>query len=371
MKKIAIIGANEFQNPLILKAKELGYETHVFAWQSGDIGEKSADFFYPISIVEKEEIFNKCREIGVDAVCSVGSDLAVLTVNYVARKMGFPCNPDYTDTHATNKYLMRSAFEKAGVPVPHYMYSEGKVPTDIVNKMKFPLIVKPTDRSGSRGIFKIETRGELSAAIEAACEESFEKRAIIEEYIEGEEYSAEGISFDGEHHILAFTKKYTTGAPHFIETGHMEPSDLSAEVKKKAEKTIKNALDALQIKMGASHSEFRVTENGDIRIIEIGARMGGDCIGTDLVEISTGLDFVKMVIDVACGLKPSFEKVRQPRRAEIYFIFTNDDLKKYENIREKHPDKIWRASQIQKIKEGTVTDSSNRFGYYILQGEEI
>ena len=76
MQKIAIIGANEFQNPLILKAQEMGFETHVFAWEVGDIGERTADYFYPISIVEKDKILAKCREIGVDAVVSVGSDLA-------------------------------------------------------------------------------------------------------------------------------------------------------------------------------------------------------------------------------------------------------------------------------------------------------
>ena len=81
MKKIAIIGASELQNPLILKAKELGYEAHVFAWQDGSIGEKTADYFYPISIVEKEEILKKCKEIGIDCIATIASDLATVAVN--------------------------------------------------------------------------------------------------------------------------------------------------------------------------------------------------------------------------------------------------------------------------------------------------
>ena len=83
-EKIVIIGANDFQNRLILKAKEMGYETHVFAWQSGDIGEKTADFFYPISITEKEQILEECKKIKPKGICSIASDLAVVTVNYVA-----------------------------------------------------------------------------------------------------------------------------------------------------------------------------------------------------------------------------------------------------------------------------------------------
>ena len=74
MKKIVIIGANSFQNPLILKAKEMGYETHVFAWKDGSVGERTADVFYPISIVEKEAILEQCRQIQPDAVASIGSD---------------------------------------------------------------------------------------------------------------------------------------------------------------------------------------------------------------------------------------------------------------------------------------------------------
>ena len=92
MKKLAIIGASYLQQPLIEKAKSLGIETHVFAWKCGDIGEEIADVFYPISIVEKEEILAKCREIGIDGVCSIASDLAAITVNYVASEMGLAGN---------------------------------------------------------------------------------------------------------------------------------------------------------------------------------------------------------------------------------------------------------------------------------------
>src|SRR5574344_651731 len=115
MKKIAIIGANSFQNPLILKAKELGYETHVFAWQCGDIGEKTADFFYPISIIDEEMILEKCKEIGIDAITTIASDLATRTVNYVADKMNLPGNSLRCTEISTNKFLMRKAFKEHGV----------------------------------------------------------------------------------------------------------------------------------------------------------------------------------------------------------------------------------------------------------------
>ena len=107
MKKIVIIGANNFQMPLIKKANQLGYETHVFAWADGAIGAEFADYFYPISIVEKDEILKKCKEIKPDAVTSVASDLATLTVNYLAEKLGLAGNSLECTNISTNKYEMR------------------------------------------------------------------------------------------------------------------------------------------------------------------------------------------------------------------------------------------------------------------------
>ena len=121
MQKLAIIGANEFQDPLIRKAKQMGFETHVFAWAAGDVGERTADVFHPISIVEKEAIWAVCREVGVSACCSIGSDLATHTVNYVQRRLGNPCNPERTDLIATNKFEMRRALKAAGVPCPGFL----------------------------------------------------------------------------------------------------------------------------------------------------------------------------------------------------------------------------------------------------------
>ena len=369
MKKIAIIGANDFQNPLILKAKSLGYETHVFAWQDGSIGEKTADYFYPISIVEKDEILKKCKEIGIDAIATIASDLATLTVNYVAEKLGLPGNSLECTKKSTNKYEMRKAFKEAGVATPGFEIVSSPEDIEKLSNMEYPLIVKPTDRSGSRAITKIYKKEELEEAISKAIENSFEKKAIVEEYIEGNEFSAEGITYNGEHKFLTITRKATTGAPHFIETGHIEPAGLTKNMKEKIYNELTKALTALKITNSATHSEFKITPNGDIRIIEIGARMGGDCIGSDLVQISTGYDFVKMVIDVAMGNKPSFEKVTEPKIAVIRFIFNKKDLEDFDRVKKEAPELIYFVSKIEDISSHKVVDSSSRFGFYILACE--
>lgn len=370
-KKVVIIGANDFQNPLILKAKELGYETHVFAWKDGSIGERTADFFYPISIVEKDEILEKCREIKPDAVLTIASDLATITVNYVASKLGLTCNSLECTEISTNKFKMRQAFKKANIPVPKFEIVDENTNLDILNGMEYPLIVKPTDRSGSRAINKILKKEELSDAIKLAVENSFEKKAIVEEYIDGDEFSAESISFHGKHNFLTVTRKQTTGYPHFIETGHIEPAGLSEEMIEKIKNAILPALDSLKIENGASHAEFKITPNGDIRIIEIGARMGGDCIGSDLVKISTGYDYVKMVIDVALGKEPVLEKVSVPKIAVIKFIFNKEDLDGLEKIKKEKPEKIHFVSEIKDFGGHKIVDSSSRYGYYILALDSI
>ena len=182
MKKIVIIGANDFQNQLILKAKEMGFETHVFAWQDGSIGERTADHFYPVSIVEIDEILEKCREIKPDAVATIASDLANITVSKVAAGLGLPGNTPECIELSTNKYAMRSAFLKAGLPTPKFYKVDRVIPE--LMEMELPVIVKPTDRSGSRAITKITAYDQLEEAIKEAVEQSFEKKAIVEEYIE-------------------------------------------------------------------------------------------------------------------------------------------------------------------------------------------
>lgn len=197
------------------------------------------------------------QKIQPKAVVSIASDLAVITVNYIAEKLGLISNEPENSIIYTNKYKMRKAFEIAGVKVPKFN-NVGLGENVNLENFQFPVIVKPTDRSGSRGITKVEKKEEIAHAIAIACENSFEKRAIIEEFIEGEEYSCECISYKGKHYFLTTTKKFTTGAPNFIETGHIQPSGLTTNQEEKVKSEIFKALDALKIQNGPSHSEFKI-----------------------------------------------------------------------------------------------------------------
>ncbi len=245
------------QAPLILRAKEMGLETHVFAWAVDDIGEKLADYFYPISITEQERILEVCREIKIDGVASIASDLAAVTVGFIAEKMGLTGNGIRSAFLASNKHAMRCAFEKNGDPSPRSILA--KQVSDLEkHKLCYPVIIKPTDRSGSRGITLLENAEGLEEAIAFAAEQGFEKQVLAEEFVTGKEYSVECLSWKGEHRMLAVTEKYTTGAPHFIETAHLEPALLDEDIMERIRRTVFHALNSLEIRTGASHSEIKI-----------------------------------------------------------------------------------------------------------------
>lgn len=367
MKKLAIIGASYLQEPLIQKAKHMGLETHVFAWACGDVGERSADYFYPISIVEKEEILQKCREIGIDGICSIASDLASIAVNYVASEMGLTGNSMECTHISTDKNAMRKQFQEYGDPSPKSILVE--TISDLAGvDLHYPVIVKPVDRSGSRGITKLMTPIGLEEAIETAKEQGFQKAALVEEFAEGQEYSVEYVSWQGKHHFLAMTKKYTTGAPHFIETGHLQPAPIDTELLGKVQQVTCHALDSLKIRNGASHTELKIADDGTIKLIEIGGRMGGDFIGSDLVELSTGVDFVRAVIQVALGQEPELKPIHKPGSACVRFVFSESDIEVLRQVESVHSEYLVQKD-VQEIGNRKVVDSSTRFGYFLMSAE--
>lgn len=349
-KKLAIIGGSYLQLPAVKKAKEMGIETHCFSWREGAVCADVADFFYPISIVEKEEILKKCQDIGIDGIITIASDTAVVTVNYVASHMELRSNPVEYSEVTTNKFKMRRCFLNYGVPSPKFSLVKDADSCQI-SGFKFPLIVKPTDRSGSRGVEKVLNQDQLEKAIIRAQKESFEHNAIVEEFVAGREISVESISNKGKHIILQITDKVTTGAPFFVELEHHQPSSLPEDIKDRVREIVLKALDALHIQYGASHSELKINEEGDIIVIEIGARMGGDFIGSNLVRLSTGYDFLKGVIEVALG------DFHEPQISEHSFsgvYFLSEETKHLKSIIEK-----WR--DYPEIVEAEITDNELRF----------
>lgn len=366
MTKIAIIGASYLQLPLVRRAKEMGLYTICFSWADGAFCKDVCNKFYPISIIEKEQILDVCRQEQVNGICTIASDTAAPTVAYVAEQMGLVGNSYECALKANDKYLMRNVFQAYGIPSPLYQMVKCEN-EELEDKFTYPLIIKPTDRSGSLAVTKVNDVVARKYAIREALKYSFKHEAIVEQYIEGREISVEFISYQGKHYPLQITDKVTTEAPHFVELEHHQPANLSVAQFEEIYTLTKRALDALGVLNGASHSEYRITEDGKIYVMEIGARMGGDFIGSHLVQLSTGYDFLRGVIEVALG---KFEEpiLDKQHHSGVYFLCHETAYLKPIIAQHALPQIIEAAITDETLRP--VTCSGDRSGYLIYQSSE-
>lgn len=373
-KKLAIIGASYIQRPLVEKARDMGLETHVFAWSKGNVVEDIADYYYPVSVLERVKILEICREVGIDGVVSIGSDIVVPTVNFIASELGLTGNSRQSTLLSTDKFKMRKALTRMGIKCPEFeVYTEPNFKDP--SRFTFPVIVKPTDRSGSRGVTKVENPDFVNTAIKKALENSFKGHAIVEEFIEGKEFSVEMLSYRGNHWPLAVTDKVTTGAPHFVELEHHQPAKITDSEKDQINNTVIKALNALFIENGASHSEVFLLENGEVRIGEVSGRMGGDLIGSHLVELSTGYDYVRAVVEIAINqfngkvpldLKSEYSGVcfAVPEPGRIAGVV--DHSNRFENVLE-----ATSILNIGDVVEKTIDSSGKRPGVVVYKSSDI
>jgi len=360
--KIIILGASYTQVPLIVSAKNLNLETFVFAWKEGAVGSEIADHFYPISITEKEEILKEAKKINPDGILSIGSDLANVTVGYVANNLGLCTNSLDTIDLTTNKYQMRKILSENSLPVPSYKrIFEPIVPTGV----EFPFMVKAVDRSGSRGITLVNNHIEFLSAFNDAISCSFVNYVLVEEYFIGTQYSVETFSQNGEHNLIGITEEFYSGPPFFVEEKHIMPGRLNPKLFDEIKMVVFKSLKVLGIKEGVAHSELRVNHHNQIVIIEIASRMGGD-FRSKLVEVSSGIDFISLAIKNAIG-----ERIRVPvpsrkKGAMIKWIITERDLEVFYSLRNEIP--IIQSDMLLERVAPNVYDSSQRFGYYIFEG---
>lgn len=368
-KTLAIIGASYLQLPLVLKAREMGLRTLCFAWAEGAVCQQYADRFFPVSVTEKEQIASICQEEKVDGVTTIATDIAVPTVAYVAARLNLVGNSEHSAYVSTNKYAMRQTLYDAGVNCPRFALAKSVQDAKLaLDRLAFPLIVKPCDRSGSMGVMKVTAVEQLESAVREALQMSLCGEAVMEEFIEdAREISIEGISYAGSHYVLAVTDKVTTGSPHYVELGHHQPSDLSPSLIEEAIRQVKLGVKALNIRFGASHPELMITPDGKVYVTEIGARMGGDFIGSDLVQLSTGYDFLRGVIDVALG---NFAPPSCPIRkcSGVWFYAPQTLWVKDAIDRREHSATIIR-SELQENSLKELTRSADRAGYFIYQSE--
>lgn len=222
---------------------------------------------------------------------------------------------------------------------------------------------------GSRGVFKANNIVELENNYNYSKKESRNGAVIIEEFMIGKEVSVEVFTINNRPHILAVTDKITTGAPHFVEMGHSQQSCLNKKKVEEIKELACKAVNAVGIKNGPAHVEIILTETGP-KMVELGARMGGDCITTHLVPLSTGIDMIKATIKISCNEEVNINSKFNKGSAIRYFNSPFGIIKSIKNI-----DK---AKAIEGVKEitfiknvgdivGDINSSADRIGFVITQ----
>ncbi len=369
-KTLMILGASILQLPAIEKAVEMGLKVIALDMNPDAVG-------FSVSGVTKEVIstidipaaVNAAKKHEIDGVMTLATDMPMRTVAAIARECGLIGISEDTAIKATDKSVMRATLKEARVPVPAFFRVENRNDyLAAVEKMPDTFMVKPADSSGSRGILKVNNKQEALEAYEYTKSFSRNGIVVVEECMVGPEVSVETLAYDGEINVIQITDKITTGAPHFVEMGHTQPTriDCADEIKKVAIAANK----AIGIENGPSHTEIIVTKDGP-KIVELGARLGGDCITTHLVPLSTGVNMVEACIKIALGEKPDIKSTLNCGSAIRYFDQHAGIIKDIYGIEEaERMSGVKQISIVHGIGEAItdITDSGSRMGFVIAQG---
>jgi len=372
MKKLLIIGASILQLPAIKRAKELGYYVGVIDYDPNAVGIPYADEYFNVSTIDIEGVTKTAREFCPDGIMTLATDMPMRSIAAACEALGLPGISFDTAVKSTDKSEMIRAFAANGVEHPwFYVLSRPEELDGVIDRIDFPCITKPTDNSGSRGVMLVHDRNMLREAVAYSSQNGRGGSVIVEEYLQGPEVSVEIITLDGEPHVLNVTDKLTTGAPHFVEMGHSQPSALRKDHLEAIRDLACRAVKAVGIQNGPAHVEIILTKKGP-RMVELGARMGGDCITTHLVPLSTGVDMIEATIRLSSGEMPDIEPKFLKGSAIRYFNPPKGRIKAITGIKE--------AEQIEGIREisfvkqvgdtvGSIGSSTDRAGFVIAQAE--
>lgn len=378
-KKMMILGASELQVPAIRKAKELGYQIILVDYNEKAVGFNLADVKLVVSTLDQEEVYHQALIYQPDVVITSTSDGPVRTAAYVNEKLGKRPDLSYEDSMcATIKSHMRNRLKENHVPIPEYYAVQNfKEFQAAVEALNGNCIVKPADNAGSRGVTalngtKAQTEEELRSTYEYSKENSRNGTVMVEEYMTGPEVSVEAMTVDGKTTILTITDKFITPPPYFVEIAHSEPSSLSGEIQERIRQVALQAIAAIRLENGPSHTEIKVTEQGP-KIVELAARLGGDFITSKLVPLSTGVDMVGASVLLATGEKVNLES-KWNKGAAIHFIQGTEGVIKNIEIDEALYNLEGVEETVLYKKAGdtvhTTKSSNDRIGHIITVGKD-
>lgn len=374
MTRVLILGGGPLQVPVIEQSLSRGFETWIVDGSPTCPGAKLADEFRLISTIDTQKVLELVQAENIDGITTAATDKPMRVIGACADQLGKPGPSLKSCLDSTDKGRMARVFESAGVPQPEFEVGVDEPFEKMRARLQsgLPIVVKPTDSSGSRGVTLVKDASGFQEAIDYAAASSTTGEVIVQEALTGHEVSVEMlVDACGEPHVITVTDKETTGAPHFVELGHSQPTELPAKQADAVIALAKQAARALGLRSCGGHVEIMVTEQGP-KIIEFGARLGGDFISTKLVPLSTGVNMVDQLLDLCLGAKEvrpepilhcsSAVRFTRLHSGKIKQITGIDEAKLVEGV----ADAGTFAHEGEQASE--TTDSSTRAAYVIAQG---
>ena len=313
------------------------------------------------------------KKYKVKGVVTSSTERPLLMMARIAKELNLTFPTCDSIKNSTDKYLMKKCFLKANLPCADGILIDRKFNKDNIKKLKFPIIIKPVDNSGSRGVIYCKNLAELKNRLNETFIYSSSEKILAEEYIDGKEISVESFTLKGKTYVLQFTDKITSELPYNVEMGHIQPSDLSPNIQEKISKIVSEAVSSLGLDNCICHSELKVTEKNKPVLIEIGARLGGDFITSYLVPLSTGINMDALAVNIAAGNNIRLREKKKYCSAIKYFNFKHGKVIKIYNWEKIFNDKnIERVDIPFNVNESLtkITNSLNRHGFIIARGLE-
>ena len=305
MKKLLILGAMEMHVPLIKRAKEMGNYVITVDYIPENPGHKLADEAYFDSTTDLDAVLKLSKKLNIDGIMTYNSDPAAPTAAYVAEKLGLPGNPYQSVKIMSEKNLFRDFLISNGLNAPKFgNYLNIEDALCHINDFSFPIIIKPVDSSGSKGVTVVNNVNDVQNAIECALEKSRSKKFIIEEYIEpvGKQLHGDGFVQNGKVVFLHLgDHHFDSTINNLVPYSTTYPTEHPVEIVNACKNQIQDFMSKVGFKNGGFNVELRIS-NKDNKpyIIDIGARNGGN-FTPKVIEYGSGFNFLDRAIKIALG----------------------------------------------------------------------
>ena len=339
MKKLMILGGSRYALPVIKAAHDLDAYVITCDYLPDNIAHKYSDEYCNISIVEKEKVLEAAKSRNIDGIVSFACDPGVVTAAYVAEKMGLPFQGSYESTKILqDKGLFRQFLIDNGFNCPHAKrYTDPKEPFNDIEYFNWPVIVKPVDSAGSKGVTRVDNPKELDTAIETAIAGSIGSAFIIEDFLtfKGYHSSTDVFTIDGEVKFVSFSDQlFDTQANNpYTPAQIIWPSSMAEEDQKYLADEIQRLMKLLKMKTGIYNIESCVGEDGKPYIMEVSPR-GGGCKIAELQTLAYGIDFIEAEVRAALGYPVQINKTCECNGTwcEMVIHTQNDESGIYEGL---------------------------------------